>query len=258
MTLLPPTRLAELVALSQRLGLPERDLVILGDGNTSARADAETFWVKASGAALHQITPAGFTQVRTAPLLELLAHPAADDGVVRQALTAAKVDPAARHPSIETVLHAVALTTGGAAFVAHTHPVAVNAVLCSRRAREALSGHLFSESALYLGAAPLILPYADPGLPLARAFAAELPRYLEAHGEPPRVIYLLNHGLVTLGQTAAEAENITAMAVKACRILLGTYALGGPHFIPEAEVRRITQRADERDRRRLANQQGDV
>jgi hypothetical protein len=35
--------------------------------------------------------------------------------------------------------------------------------------------------------------------------------------------------------------------------LLGTYAVGGPNFISEAEVKRITARPDEEYRRKLAN-----
>ena len=35
--------------MSRILGDPARDLVILGEGNTSARADGNTFFVKASG-----------------------------------------------------------------------------------------------------------------------------------------------------------------------------------------------------------------
>jgi hypothetical protein len=41
--------LAQLVAMSHNLGDPALDYVILGEGNTSARADADTFWVKATG-----------------------------------------------------------------------------------------------------------------------------------------------------------------------------------------------------------------
>ncbi len=55
-----------------------------------------------------------------------------------------------------------------------------------------------------------------------------------------------NHGLIALGRTAQEVENITAMAVKAARVLLGTYALGGPHFLSPAAVDRIHTRPDER------------
>jgi len=35
------------------------------------------------------------------------------------------------------------------------------------------------------------------------------------------------------------------MAVKAARILLGTYAVGGPRFLSEEEIARIHTRLDE-------------
>ena len=41
--------LSQLVELSRELGRPEYDLAIAGEGNTSARESADTFWVKASG-----------------------------------------------------------------------------------------------------------------------------------------------------------------------------------------------------------------
>jgi rhamnose utilization protein RhaD (predicted bifunctional aldolase and dehydrogenase) len=47
-----PQRLDELVVLSLELGDPARDLAILAEGNTSARIDANSFWVKASGTSL--------------------------------------------------------------------------------------------------------------------------------------------------------------------------------------------------------------
>lgn len=245
--------LDSLVSMSRRLGEPERDLVILGDGNTSARIDADTFWVKASGAMLHGIGRDGFTQMHFAPILDVLENPPADDGDMKRLLANARVDPQGRHPSIETVFHALALTICQAKFVAHTHPVSLNSILCSRGAREALAGHLFSESALYLGPEPVIIDYADPGLPVARSLLAKIQAYMDHWGVPPRVFYLLNHGMVALGQSAQEVENITAMAVKSARILLGTYAVGGPNFITTADVNRIITRPDEEFRRKLAN-----
>ena len=41
--------LEQLVSLSNTLGQPEMDYAILGEGNTSARADEATFYVKCSG-----------------------------------------------------------------------------------------------------------------------------------------------------------------------------------------------------------------
>ncbi len=247
------TILETLVGMTCRLGEPERDLVILGDGNTSARIDAETFWVKASGAMMEKINADGFTQVRFAPILDILQRPPADDDDMKRLLSAARVDPTGRHPSIETVFHALALSECGANFVAHTHPIAVNSILCARHAREALLGHLFSETALYLGPEPIIIDYADPGLPIARSLLGKIRDYQQKWGQAPRIFYLLNHGMVALGQSAQEAENITAMAVKSARILLGTYAVGGPNFISEKDATRIINRPDEELRRKLAN-----
>lgn len=247
--------LEQLIGLSRRLGEPERDLVILGDGNTSARVDDDTFFVKASGSYLHQISADGFTKVHLSPILEMIDDTAKSDTDIQKGLTSVKVDPSGRHPSIETFLHALAYSFCGASFVGHTHPISLNSILCSHDARQALSGHLFSESALYLGNPPLILTYADPGMSLARNLKRELASHLKRHGKAPRVFYLLNHGLVALGNTAQEVENITAIAVKSARILLGTYAVGGPNFLHQADVDRIIVRPDEEFRRELANKE---
>lgn len=245
--------LDELVALTRHLGEPTRNYVILGEGNTSARIDDDAYWVKASGLPLDGIEPGGFTRVRTRAILDLIDGPDLDDADIKAALAAAKLDASDRHPSIETLVHALAIRLCGAVFVGHTHPVALNAVLCSRGAREALSGHLFPETALYLGPHPLIVPYADPGVPLARAVKAELGAHLDRYGVPPRVFFLLNHGLFALGATATEVRNVTAMAVKYAAVLTGTYALGGPRFMTATEVDRICTRPDEIVRRKAAN-----
>jgi len=63
--------LQQLVAMSRRLGQPERDLVILIEGNTSALCDDGTFWVKGSGTQLATIDEGGFVRCRLEPLLEM-------------------------------------------------------------------------------------------------------------------------------------------------------------------------------------------
>jgi rhamnose utilization protein RhaD (predicted bifunctional aldolase and dehydrogenase) len=242
--------LDRLIAMTRHLGDPDKDYVILGEGNTSARADGETFWVKASGSRMEQIGPAGFVLTRFAPALALLDAGGLTDDDIRAGLTAAKADPSAQgHPSIEALLHATMLSLPGVHFVGHTHPVAVNAVMCSVQAEEAISGRLFPDEIIVCGPAPAYVPYTDPGVPLARKVRAVLERHIDDHGAPPKTIYLQNHGLIALGENAIEVENIVAMAVKACHILLGTYALGGPNFMTEKAVARIHTRPDE-DRRR--------
>jgi rhamnose utilization protein RhaD (predicted bifunctional aldolase and dehydrogenase) len=242
--------LQQLIEMTQHLGEPWRDYVILGEGNTSARADAETYWVKASGSRMENIGPADFVRVRFAPVLAMLdAGDLSDDEIARR-FTEAKADPTTpAHPSVEALLHALALGLPGVAFVGHTHPVAVNALMCSVRAEEALSGRLFPDEIVVCGAEPAFVPYTDPGIPLARAVWRALQGYMERHGQAPKTVYIQNHGLIALGANPREVENITAMAVKTARILLGTYALGGPRFLSPTDVARIATRPDEGPRR---------
>ena len=242
--------LAELVALSNRLGRPELDYVILGEGNTSARADADTFYVKSSGTELRTITAEGFVRVAFDRVLSLLDDEHLSDQEVRVRLAAAKVDPQAPgHPSVETLLHALCLKLPEVNFVGHTHPTAVNALTCSVGFERAFAGRLFPDEIVLCGPAPVLVPYTDPGVPLAREVYARMLRYMDEYGEQPKIILIQNHGLIALGKTAQQVESITAMAVKAARILLGTYGAGGPHFLSQRDVERIHTRPDEVYRR---------
>ncbi|HHX44044.1 MAG TPA: aldolase [Chloroflexi bacterium] len=243
--------LRALVEMSRKLGQPERDLVILGEGNTSALCDDGTFWVKASGTELRTITADGFVRLRIDAVRALAERTTLSDEELKEALAAARVDTdSPRLPSVETVLHALALSDGGAKFVGHTHPVAVNALTCSTAMNEAALGRLFPDEIVVLGPAPAYVPYTDPGLPLARAVRERMRRYIAEWGVPPKTILLQNHGLIALGANPQEVDSITAMSVKTCRVLAGTYAFGGPHFLSAEAARRIHTRPDEAYRRR--------
>jgi rhamnose utilization protein RhaD (predicted bifunctional aldolase and dehydrogenase) len=245
------TILQQLITMSRNLGDPALDAAILGEGNSSARIDQETFWVKASGAELRTIEAGGFVQVRFDRVLALLGSgQSLSDAEVKAGLQAAKVQPeATAHPSVETVLHAVALQLDGVNFVGHTHPTAVSAILCSEKVEEAIAGRLFPDEIVYCGPAPVYVPYTDPGLPLTRAVRDAVGHYLDGYGQPPKIILMQNHGLIALGRTATEVENATAMYIKTARVLLGAYALGGPHFMTSQAVERIHTRPDEQYRR---------
>jgi len=245
------TILQQLVEMSRELGRPERDFVILGEGNTSALCDDGTFWVKASGTQLGTIDATGFVRVGLEAVCAVADGGEMDDAQVKAALTAAKVDPSlTKRPSVETVLHALALAEAGARFVGHTHPVAVNALTCSVGLEDAIAGRLFPDEIVVCGPAPAYVPYTDPGLHLARAVRDAFRRYAATWGAAPKVVLMQNHGMIALGSSPQEVDNITAMYVKTCRVLAGTYAFGGPRFLTEENVDRIHTRPDELYRRR--------
>jgi len=181
-------------------------------------------------------------------------HPGADEQV-REALREARIDPQKDlMPSVETFLHAICLELEGVRFVGHTHPTAINMLTCARSFEEALTGRLFPDEIVMCGAVPLLLPYVDPGLALARELRRRLLEYIDEQGAPPKSIYLQNHGFIALGATAAQIEGITAMAVKAARIRAGSFACGGPNPLPPEQVRRIGDRPDEAYRQRILRQ----
>lgn len=244
--------LNQLVQMSRNLGNPINDYVILGEGNTSAKVDDETFWVKASGTQLATIKAGGFVQVYFEPIIEMLNGPDLSDAQIKDRLAAAKVDAqASGHPSVETGFHAACLQLTGINFIGHTHPTAINMLTCSAAFETAVSGRLFPDEIVVCGIEPMLVPYVDPGLPLAREIYRRLHEYIDTHGERPKTVLMQNHGLIALASTAQQVENITAMAVKAARILVGTYALGGPHFMSAQAVERIHTRPDEHYRQRV-------
>jgi rhamnose utilization protein RhaD (predicted bifunctional aldolase and dehydrogenase) len=241
--------LDELVGMSAELGVPAHDLAMLGEGNTSARADAETFWVKASGTQLGRASRDSFVRVRFAPLLAALDGPALDDTALKDLLAAA-VAEGRRAPSIEAFFHAMCLGLAGVRFVGHTHPSIAVGLLSGRNSRELFAGCLFPDQIAVLGPALAYVPYADPGLPLALAVRQALSDYLDHQRREPKVLLMENHGVITLGSTAQEVLNLTQMLVKTCRILAHSITAGGPRFLSPAQVERIDTRPDEVARRK--------
>jgi len=240
--------LDRLVDMSRSLGSPQADYVILGEGNTSSRADEESFWVKASGTQLAQAETATFVQVRFEPVLAALDQDGLSDDETKQVLQSSTVK-GERAPSIETFLHALCLDLDGVHFAGHTHPTPAVALLSGRRSRDLFAGSLFPDQIVLLGPAYVYVPYADPGLPLALEVRRQIRSFLELERRVPRVILMQNHGVIALGATAQEVVNITQMLVKTCKILIGTLAVGGPRFLTPENVQRIEKRPDELARR---------
>ncbi len=238
-----------LTEMSHYVGDPSRGYAILGEGNTSARIDDDSIYIKASGTCLGTMTPTDFLPVSISKVTQVLDAADATDDDVRACLRGAVLDPdETRLPSVETILHALLYTYPEYNFIAHTHPVACNGLLCSVNAREAMSGRLCPDHVVMMGRASVFVPYVDPGLVLAREVRDRVRRFVEEENEPPKAVVLENHGLFALGATAKAVMNITDMAEKMSHILIGAYSAGGPKFMTQADVDRIATRPDEKYR----------
>jgi rhamnose utilization protein RhaD (predicted bifunctional aldolase and dehydrogenase) len=238
--------LSELLNLSHGLGREERKLAILGEGNTSTRISDQTFVVKASGSNLATLSESGVSECAFEKILPLLAAGEMSDLAVDEALFDARVSSSAKKPSVEAIFHGYLLTLPGVNFVGHTHPIAVNGLLCSKHAHAFAKRRLFPDEIVCCGVESVFVPYTDPGLKLSRAIKLAVEEFIVRLSRPPRVILLENHGLIALGATPEAVLAATLMAVKAGEIFAIAAAISGePQFLTSDQVNRIAGRPDE-------------
>jgi rhamnose utilization protein RhaD (predicted bifunctional aldolase and dehydrogenase)/NAD(P)-dependent dehydrogenase (short-subunit alcohol dehydrogenase family) len=187
--------LALLVYATRLLGR-DRNLVVHGGGNTSLKAktpdllgeEAEVIYIKASGADMAEIEPAGLPAVRLAPLRALRARDAIADPELVVFERANLIDPAAPNPSVEIMLHAFLPHK----FVAHTHARAVLSVIDQPDGEQ--------KCAKVFGSRLAFVPYLMPGFGLAKKAIEVFERLNPSDG-----LILSKHGIVTFGADAREA-----------------------------------------------------
>ncbi len=193
-------QIEDLIEISRLYGADKR-FVIAGGGNTSYK-NADTMWVKASGSPLGTITVDGFAVLDRARLKVLSERSYSDDSATREEqvkndLAAACISRGKR-PSVEASMH----NAIGYAYVVHTHPTVVNALMCAQDA-QAKVRELFGERALYIA-------YTDPGYILFKKVENAIAAYRAANGEEPKVIWLQNHGIFVAADSVAEVKAIYA------------------------------------------------
>jgi rhamnose utilization protein RhaD (predicted bifunctional aldolase and dehydrogenase) len=241
-----------LISVSNAAGEPLRHLALAAEGNISYRLENDSMLIKASGCSLATLTDVDLVVVDRAVLRPLLDDPVAgDDEVMAGYLASVREGAPGRRPSVEAILHSVLFDLTDAMCILHTHPIAVNQILCSSRAEAITAGALFPDQIVMLGQHQVLVPYVDPGLPLARAVRTAVTEFMHTYGETPRVVYLRNHGVFVLAPNPQQALAMTEMAAKVGSVLAGALAVGEPVYLPESEVARIEDRPDEHFRRRM-------
>lgn len=243
-------KISELIKLSHEIGREDRQLAMLGEGNTSIKLNADRFAVKASGSCLATLTETDVTVCETAKILVLMEKKSISDAEIDQGLLDSRADGVGKKPSVEAMVHAWLLQLTGVDCVGHCHPVAANQILCSPRAHDFAQRRIFPDEIVCCGAASVFVPYVDPGLLLARETRERTHAFIKQNGFVPRLILLQNHGIIALGATAKSVLACLLMATKAAAIFAGAAALGGPHFLPPQQVERIAGRPDESYRQR--------
>src|SRR3954463_9943833 len=192
-----PADLIEQIVQQSRLVGMEEDLVLWGGGNNSIKSRStdllgrpiDVMYIKSSGSDMKTIVPKQFPAVRLDYIAPLRSR---DEDMTDQEmvdyLARCLVDPSSTRPSIETLLHAFI----PAKAVLHTHADAILAIT-NTRGREATVRECFGEHVI-------TVPYRRPGFRLSREVADAFAANPEATG-----LILMNHGLITWGDTAQQA-----------------------------------------------------
>ncbi len=243
--------LDSLIAMSNDLGRPEYDLVIFGEGNTSALVENNCFYVKCSGTELRTITAEGFALLNRMETTNLLDKNLTSDKEILDNLLKMRVDGGTKYPSVETIMHAYLLGLPGVNFIGHTHPTSVNSLLCSVNAEKLVNMRVFPDQIVCCGEVAAFIPYTDPGLPLARKVRDVVNEYMDKYGIPPKAIMIQNHGMFALGKTTRDVMACSMMWSKTARVLIGAMSCGGINPMPESEVNRINNRPDEKIRQNV-------
>jgi rhamnulose-1-phosphate aldolase/alcohol dehydrogenase len=185
----------DLLVYMSRLVGQDPSLVVWGGGNTSVKTEETDFRdrrvavlrVKGSGSDLKSVKHSDFTGVRMEDVLPLEAREAMTDEEMVAYLAQTLMEPGSPRPSIETLLHAFI----PARWVLHSHADAVVAL--------SNTGDGVENLRRALGSGAAAVPYRRPGFLLSKEVAAAA-----RAGEVESVV-LMNHGLVTWGETAEEA-----------------------------------------------------
>ncbi len=243
-------KLSALLKLSHELGCEDRQMAILGEGNTSARLGQTTFLIKASGSSLGTLRKNEVVECKASPLIALLDRRSVTDEEIEKVLLSSRVDPEGRKPSVEALFHSFFLSLPGVGYVGHAHPIAANQILCSPHAREFAEKRIFPDQIVCCGSSSVFVPYTDPGFKLAREIQRRTNAFIGRYKHLPRVILMENHGIVTLGATPQAVLAAMLMAEKAAVVWVGAATLGGPVFLSKRNVDRIANRIDEHYRQR--------
>src|SRR5215469_16404060 len=182
-------------------------LLLHGGGNTSLKTkmrdllgtEVEVLRVKASGADMASIEPAGVPALRLEPMRKRHALATIGDEELLGIERANLIETRAPNPSVEVMLHAFLPHK----FVDHTHATAVLSVIDQPHGEE-ISAEVFGKHMAFV-------PYLLPGFGLAKKAIEVFERVGSCEG-----LILSKHGLVTFGETAREAyERMIAFVSRA-------------------------------------------
>ena len=215
-------RFSDLIQVANSFGANE-EYSRAGGGNASVK-DEGVLYIKPSGVPLATLTAEDLVPLRLDVLLDALHSDEEVDGdPVRVAAQRAQLGNWDRRPSVEILFHALIPEK----LVLHTHPLVANSLSCNKNAAQLLEELLGDEA--------ILVPYTDPGVPLARRVEEVRNAYQARTGKTaPGITVLENHGIIISGDTAAEIEERSARLTNAISVAIEA-AEAAPESVPAAD-----------------------
>lgn len=185
------------IEMSKYAGMRE-DLVQAGGGNSAYKISKDRMVIKASGYQLADLSEKkGYAIVNSQMITNAFLNneniESMTEAESKEILRKAFIEGS--RPSIETFLHSIA-----GRYTLHTHPIVVNAFTCRKGGMEKLKA-LFPMA--------LMVPYATPGVELAKAYFTAF----KNNHAPVNIVFLQNHGLLVSGDSSEEVINTTEEVV---------------------------------------------
>jgi len=229
----------ETLALGHLLGKHPAPLILTGEGSLAARVTDTRIAVSRRGAHLAGLEAADLVHFDLAKLGEVIAM----EPVLPEDIAGAQLHAAFGVEAHEDItLFAVLLALDPALRVAaHIHPVIVDQITASPRARQFADRRTVHNEVLALGSASLLVNYTEPGLPLTREIQKKMILWRDRNKSVPRVILVQNHGVILLGADSASLLRTIDALLKYADLFAGASLLGGPVFLTPQAITQIEQ-----------------
>lgn len=231
---------AELLELAHTLGGHPSRMAIWHEGSCALKASGKSFLVSVRGANLSSLGERDVVEMDLPKMTDLLTAETVSD----EELAAALSDPALPSASSDALLYAYLFGFDGVRIAAHVHPVEINQIICSPRARQFADRRSLPDEIIACGSAMLLVPYADPGLHLAKEVKRRMLLWRDRYKVVPKVILINNHGMIVQGDTPGEILKTIDTTVKAAQVFIGASLLGGPVFMTPNNVTHIESLKD--------------
>lgn len=229
----------EILTLGQSLGRHPARLILPEEGAVASRITESRIVVSRRGAHLAELQSADFIHLDLERILEVTAT----DTFPPEDLASAQLHAEyGAEPNEDAILFAWLLALDAAVRIAvHVHPVVVDQIIASPRARQFADRRTVRNEVLTLGSASLLVNYGDPGLPLTREIQKKMILWRDRNKSVPQVILVQNHGVILLGETAPAVLRCVEGLLKYAELFTGASMLGGPIFLTPQAIIQIEQ-----------------